>query len=149
LLISWVPFDRKTIHPATKKPGGPVFDRDDSGVIRRGWKGGDEIFQGGRIGGEQGGEASAGFGRGLEGIQGFGDWDTVDMDRGGFGKVEISDDFEVGLSSKGTKNRAERFVFVIQSDGSPSVVDPDAQPGETEKDYARKEELRASHEGLR
>jgi hypothetical protein len=71
------------------------------------------------------------------------------MNRDGFGKVEISDDFEVGLSGKGAKNGAEGFVFVIQSDGSPSVVDPDAQPSETEKENAGKEEFRASHEGLR
>jgi hypothetical protein len=103
-----------------------VFDRDDSRVFRRGWKGGDEIFQGGHIGGEQSGEASAGFGRGLKGIQGLCDWNTVHMDRDGFGKVEISDDFEIGLFGKGTKNGAEGFVFVIQSDGSPSTGDPDA-----------------------
>ena len=67
------------------------------------------------------------------------------MDRDGFGKVEISDDFEVGLSSKGTKNGAERFVFVIQSDGSPSAGDPDAQPDETENENTGKEEFLTSH----
>jgi hypothetical protein len=71
------------------------------------------------------------------------------MDRDGFGNVEISDDFEIGLFGKGTKNDAKGFVFVIQSDGSPSTGDPDAQPSETEKDYARKEELWASHKGIR
>jgi len=50
----------------------------------------------------------------------------VHMDRDGFGKVEISGDFEVGLLGKGTKNCAERFVFVIQSDSSPTTRDPDA-----------------------
>jgi len=84
----------------------------------------------------------------LKGIQGLRDWDTVHMDRDGFGKVEISDDFEVGLSGKGTKNCAERFVFVIQSDGSPSAGDPDAQPEDTQKENARKEEFRTSHAGL-
>ena len=62
----------------------------------------------------------------MKGIQGFRDWDAVDMDRDGFGKVEISDDFEIGLSGEGTKNCAERFVFVIQSDSSPTAGDPDA-----------------------
>jgi hypothetical protein len=71
------------------------------------------------------------------------------MDRDGFGKIEISDDFEIGLFGKRTKNCTERLVFVIQSDGSPSTGDPDAQPCETEKDYARKEELWASHKGIR
>ena len=48
------------------------------------------------------------------------------MDRDGFGKVEIRDDFQIGLFSKGTKNGAERFIFIIKSDGSPSTGDPDA-----------------------
>jgi len=71
------------------------------------------------------------------------------MDRDGFGNVEISDDFEIGLFGKGTKNDAKGFVFVIQSDGSPSVVDPDAQPSKTEKENAGKEEFRASHKGIK
>jgi hypothetical protein len=70
------------------------------------------------------------------------------MDRDGFGKIEISDDFEIGLFGKRTKNCTERLVFVIQSDGSPSVEDPDAQPGETKKENAGKEEFWASHEEL-
>jgi hypothetical protein len=70
------------------------------------------------------------------------------MDRYGFGKVEISNNFEVGLSGKGVKNGAERFVLVIQSDGSPSAGDPDAQPDEAEKENTGKEDLRPSHEGL-
>jgi hypothetical protein len=70
------------------------------------------------------------------------------MDRDGFGNFEISDDFEIGLFGKGTKNDAKGFVFVIQSYGSPSTGDPDAQPGKTEKKNAGKEEFRASHEGL-
>jgi hypothetical protein len=71
------------------------------------------------------------------------------MNRDGFGKVEISDDFEVGLSCKGAKNVAKRFVFVIQSNGSPSTGDPDGQPDETEKKDAREEEFWASHQGFR
>jgi hypothetical protein len=70
------------------------------------------------------------------------------MDRDGLRKVEVSDDFKVGLFSKGTKNGAERFVFVIQSDGSPTVVDPDAQPDQAEKGNAGKEEFWSIHEGL-
>ena len=70
------------------------------------------------------------------------------MNRDGFGKVEISEDFKVGLSGKGAKNGADRFVFVVQSDGSPSAGNPDAQPDETEKEDAGKEDFWPIHERL-
>ena len=71
------------------------------------------------------------------------------MDRDELGKIQISNDFEVGLSGERTKNGTERFVFVIQSDGSPSARNPDAEPDEGEKENTGKEEFWASHEESR
>ena len=103
-LVSRIAFDRKVVDSAAEKPRGAVFDGKDARVPGWGGEGGEEIFHGGGIGSEEDGEATARFGGGLEGFEGFGDGDAADMDCDGFSEVEIGDDFELGLVRKRAKN---------------------------------------------
>ena len=103
-LVSWIAFDRKVVDSATEKPRGAVFDGKDARVFGWGGEGGEEIFHRGGVGSEEDGEAAAGFGGGLEGLEGFADRDAADMDGDGFSEIEIGDDFELGLICKGAKN---------------------------------------------
>ena len=103
-LVSRIAVDRKVVDSATEKPRGAVFDGKDARVFGWGGEGGEKIFHRGGVGSEENGEPTAGFGRGLESVEGFGHGDAADMDCDGFSEIEIGDDFELGLTCKGAKD---------------------------------------------
>ena len=132
-LVSWIAFDRKVVDSATEKPRGAVFDGKDARVFGWGGEGGKEIFHRGGVGSEENGQATAGFGGGLEGVEGFAYRNAADMDRDGFSEVEIGDDFKSRLLSERAQDSGERFLFEIESDSSPPARYPESQPDQSEE----------------
>ena len=118
-LVSRIAVDRKVVDSSTEKPRGAVFDGKDARVFRWGGEGGEEIFHRGGVGSEEDGQAAAGFGGGLEGVEGFADRDAADMDCDGFSQIKIGDDFKSRLLGERTQDSGKRLIFEIKGDGSP------------------------------
>ena len=144
-MVSWIAFDRKVVDSATEKPWGAVFDGKDARVFGWGGEGGKEIFHRGGVGSEENGQATAGFGGGLEGVEGFSHGDAADMDRNGFGEIKIGNDFKSRLLGERAQDSGEGFIFKIKGDGSPPARYPESQPEQGEKADERKKHFGTIH----
>ena len=90
-------------------------------------------------------EATAGFGGGLEGVEGFADRDAADMDCDGFSQIKIGDDFKSRLLGERAQDSGKRLIFEIKGDGSPPTGYPESEPDQSEEPNKGEEELGSIH----
>jgi hypothetical protein len=81
----------------------------------------------------------------LEGVEGFADRDAADMDRDGFSKIEIGDDFKSRLLGERAQDSGERLLFEIKGDGSPPAGYPEPEPEQCKESHKGEEELGSIH----
>jgi hypothetical protein len=136
---------REFFGPWNKHIGHPIFERLDSAFVVWAREKGNQVLQSGAIRGGEENKATAGFGGGLEGFEGFADRDAADMDRDGFGEIEIGDEFKSRLLGERAQDSGDWFLFEIKGDGSPPAGCPEPEPEEGEKADEGKKHLRTIH----